>query len=145
MADYYEWFKALHIIFVISWMAGIFYLPRLYVYHTKVEVGSKEDKMFQKMERKLLRIIMNPAMILTYIFGLIMAYIYGIEALGIWFHIKLTAVIVLTIIHGMLARWRKDFESGKNKYSERFYRIFNEVPVIAMIIAVFMVVIKPFE
>lgn len=145
MADYYDWFKALHIIFVISWMAGIFYLPRLYVYHTKVEVGSKEDKMFQKMEKKLLRIIMNPAMILTYVFGLINAYIYGFEALGVWFHIKMTAVIALTIIHGLLARWRKDFVYGKNRYSERFYRIFNEVPVIAMIIAVFMVVVKPFE
>lgn len=145
MADYYDWFKALHIIFVISWMAGIFYLPRLYVYHTKVKVGSEQDKMFQTMERKLLRIIMNPAMIGTYIFGLKNAYIYGLEALGIWFHIKMTAVIGLTIVHGLLARWRKDFEAGKNKHSERFYRYFNEVPAVLMVIAVFMVVLKPFE
>lgn len=145
MADYYDWFKALHIIFVISWMSGIFYLPRLYVYHTKVKAGSEQDKLFQKMERKLLRIIMNPAMIGTYIFGLMNAYIYGFEALGIWFHIKMTAVLVLTIFHGLLARWRKDFELGQNKHSERFYRIINEVPAIMMIIIVIMVVTKPFE
>jgi protoporphyrinogen IX oxidase len=145
MADYYDWFKAFHIIFVISWMAGIFYLPRLFVYHTKVKIGSEQDGLFQTMERRLLRGIMNPAMIGTYVFGLINAYIYGVEALGFWFHIKMTAVIALTIIHGLLARWRKDFEKGQNKHSEKFYRIFNEVPVIAMIVAVIMVVTKPFE
>lgn len=145
MADYYDWFKAVHIIFVISWMAGIFYLPRLFVYHTKVKIGSEQDKMFQTMERKLLRIIMNPAMIGAYVFGLINAYIYGVEALGVWFHIKMTGVIIITIIHGFLARWRKDFEAGQNKHSEKFYRVINEVPAIAMVLIVIMVVIKPFE
>lgn len=145
MADYYDWFKVLHIISVISWMAGLFYLPRLFVYHTKVEVGSEQDKMFQIMERKLLRIIMNPSMIGTYVFGLIVAYIYGFEALGTWFHIKMMAVIFLTMMHGLMARWRKDFTEGKNKHSDRFYRILNEMPVIAMVIGVIMVVIKPFE
>ncbi len=145
MADYYEWFKALHVIFVICWMAGIFYLPRLFVYHTRAKIGSETDKTFQVMEYKLLKIIMNPAMIATYIFGITNAYIYGLEALGIWFHIKMTAVIVLTVIHGLLARWRKDFALGKNLHSEKFYRIFNEVPVVLMVVAVVMVVVKPFE
>ena len=145
MSDYYDWFKALHIIFVLSWMAAMFYLPRLFVYHTKVKVGSEQDKMFQTMERKLLRLIMNPSMIGTYVFGLITAHIYGFSALGIWFHIKMLAIIVLTILHGLMARWRKDFEKGKNVHTEKFYRILNEVPVIAMVVAVIMVVVKPFE
>jgi putative membrane protein len=103
------------------------------------------DKTFQTMEHRLLKIIMNPSMISTYVFGLIMAYIYGLAALGVWFHIKMLAVIILTIIHGLLARWRKDFAAGKNLHSEKFYRIFNEVPVLMMIVAVIMVVVKPFE
>ena len=145
MANYYEWFKALHIISVIAWMAGILYLPRLFVYHTKAKFGSDMDKTFQVMECRLLRIIMNPAMISTYFFGLLVAYIYGLEALGIWFHIKMTMVLMLTIMHGLMSRWRKDFATGKNIHSEKFYRIINEVPVIMMIIAVFMVTLKPFE
>jgi putative membrane protein len=145
MSDFYEWFKALHIISVITWMAGIFYMPRLFVYHTKAKIGSEMDKTFQTMEHRLLKIIMNPSMISTYVFGLIMAYIYGLAALGVWFHIKMLAVIILTIIHGLLARWRKDFAAGKNLHSEKFYRIFNEVPVLMMIVAVIMVVVKPFE
>ena len=145
MANYYMWFKAMHIIAIISWMAGIFYLPRLYVYHTRAQAGSEMDKTFQIMEAKLLRVIMNPAMIMSYVFGLLNAYIYGIPALGVWFHIKMGAVIGLTIMHGLLARWRKDFAAGNNKHSEKFYRIINEVPVIFMVIAVFMVVVKPFE
>ncbi|MGV2432131.1 MAG UNVERIFIED_CONTAM: protoporphyrinogen oxidase HemJ [Rickettsiaceae bacterium] len=145
MSDYYDWFKAIHIIFVISWMAAIFYMPRLFVYHVNAKKDSEVDKTFQIMERKLQRIIMNPSMIGTYIFGLISAYIYGFAALGKWFHIKMLAVLVLTIIHALLARWRKDFAAGKNTHSEKFYRYFNEIPVIAMIIAVIMVVLKPFE
>jgi len=145
MANYYEWFKAFHIISVIAWMVGLFYLPRLFVYHTGVKVGSAEDKTFQTMERKLLRFIMNPSMVLTYIFGLTNAYIYGIEALGAWFHVKMLAVLVLTVFHGYLAKCRKAFVRGKNTHSERFYRIINELPTIAMIVAVIMVVVKPFE
>ncbi len=145
MASYYEWVKALHIIFVICWMVGLLYLPRLFAYHTRAAIGSEMDKTFQTMESRLLRIIMNPAMIGTYILGLTNAYIYGFVALGVWFHIKMTAVIVLTIAHGLFARWRKDFAAGKNKHSEKFYRICNEVPAVMMVIAVFMVVLKPFE
>lgn len=145
MADYYGWIKVLHVISVISWMAGLFYMPRLFVYHTKAQPGSEMDKTFQTMEYRLLRIIMNPAMIATFVFGLINTYIYGVEALGGWFHIKMLAVIILTITHGLMARWRKDFAEGKNLHSERFYRIFNEVPPVAMVVAIIMVIIKPFE
>ncbi len=145
MANYYTWFKALHVISIICWMAGLFYLPRLYVYHAKAEKGSQLDLTLQVMERRLLRIIMNPAMIFSYCFGLINAYIYGLEALGQWFHIKMAAVLGLTIMHGFFARWRKNFAAGENKRSDKFYRFFNEVPPILMIIAVIMVIVKPFE
>ncbi|NRB10862.1 MAG: protoporphyrinogen oxidase HemJ [Rickettsiaceae bacterium] len=145
LAQYYDWYKALHIIAVISWMAAIFYMPRLMVYHCRCEVGSEMDKTFQEMERKLLKIIMNPAIIVTYIFGLLNAHIYGWTAMGGWFHIKMTAVAGMTVMHMMLARWIRDFATGQNKHSEKFYRIINEVPVILMIIAVIMVVVKPFD
>ncbi|PCJ27124.1 MAG: TIGR00701 family protein [Rickettsiales bacterium] len=145
MEDYFLWYKAIHIISVISWMAGMLYMPRLFAYHTKAETGSEMDKVFQLMELRLLRIIINPAMILTYFFGLLTAYIYGCVALGMWFHIKMLMVLGLTIFHHFLARWRKDFAKGENKHSEKFYRIINEVPTIMMVIAVVMVVVKPFE
>lgn len=145
MANYYVWFKALHVISIIAWMAGLLYLPRLYVYHTKAAPGSELDKTLQTMERRLLRIIMNPAMILSYIFGLINAYIYSLSALGVWFHIKFTCVLLLSAIHAMLAKYRRDFASGKNIHSENFYRLLNEVPAVLMIIIVIMVIVKPFE
>jgi len=145
MSDYYAWFKAIHVISVIAWMCGILYLPRLYVYHTRAEVGSEMDKTFQVMEYRLLKFIMNPSMILAYIMGLITAYIYGFSALGIWFHIKMFGILVITIMHGLMAKWRKDFAQGKNTHSEHFYRIANEIPTIAMIVAVIMVIVKPFE
>lgn len=145
MAEYYELFKVIHVCAVISWMAGMFYLPRLYVYHTRAANCSDMDQTFQEMERKLLRFIINPSMIATIIFGLLLAQIYGFAALGVWFHIKMAAVVVLTAFHGMLARWRKAFIAGQNKKSERFYRIVNEVPTILMIICVYMVIIKPFD
>ncbi len=145
MENYYEWFKALHIIAVICWMVGLFYLPRLFVYHSKVQIGSEMDKTFQIMERKLLRIIMNPAMIFSIVFGLLNAKIYGFGALGLWFHIKMTSVLLLVLFHAFLSRQRRAFEAGKNIYSEKFYRIINEVPTLCMIVAIIMVVIKPFE
>jgi putative membrane protein len=145
MEDYFMWYKAIHVISVISWMAAMFYMPRLFVYHTRAETGSEMDKTFQIMEHKLLKIIMTPSMILTYFFGILIAYIYGFVALGVWFHIKMTAVIGLTIFHGLLAKWRKDFINGNNHHSENFYRLMNEIPPILMIIAVIMVIVKPFE
>ena len=139
------WYKAIHVISVISWMAALFYMPRLFVYHTRAEIGSDMDKTFQLMEHKLLKIIMTPSMILTYFFGILIAYIYGFVALGAWFHIKMAAVIGLTIFHGLLAKWRKDFINGNNNHSEKFYRLMNEIPPILMIVAVIMVIVKPFE
>ncbi len=145
MDKYYLWFKSLHLFFVISWMVGMLYLPRIYAYHATVQIGSNEDKIFQVMEYKLLKIIMNPSMILSYLFGFINAYLYGFVALGIWFHIKFTAVILLTAMHGLFAKYRKDFANGKNKKSSRFYKIINEVPAVLMLIAIVMVIVKPLE
>lgn len=145
MAEYYMWLKAFHLIFVISWFAGLFYLPRLFVYHCAIKVGSKEDKLFQTMERKLLRVIMNPAMILSLVFGLWIAQIYGFKNLGGWFHIKMTLVVFILYFHHFLGRRRKDFENGKNKYSAKFYRIINEVPTVLMIAIVILAIVKPFE
>ena len=139
------WYKAIHVISVISWMAAMFYMPRLFVYHTRAKIGSEMDKTFQQMEHKLLKIIMTPSMISTYFFGILIAYIYGFVAWGVWFHIKMTAVLGLTIFHGLLAKWRKDFINGNNNHSEKFYRLMNEIPPILMIIAVIMVIVKPFE
>ncbi len=145
MEDYFLWYKAIHVIAVISWMAAMFYMPRLFVYHSNPNISPQMDETFKLMEKRLLRIIMTPSMIITYIFGLLVAYIYGFAALGLWFHIKMLAVLALTILHGMQAKWVKDFANGRNKHSEKFYRIINEVPVIFMVIAVIMVVVKPFE
>ena len=145
MAHFYLWFKALHVIAVICWMAGLFYLPRLYVYHTKAARDSELDKTLQLMEYRLLKIIMNPAMIASYVFGFINAYIYGFEALGPWFHVKFTMVLGLTALHGFLARMRKKFANGTNTHSDKFYRILNELPPLLMLIAVIMVIVKPFE
>lgn len=145
MEEYFLWYKVAHIIAVISWMAGLLYLPRLFVYHSNVTRGSETDLLFQTMEMRLLRWIMNPAMIATYIFGILISYIYGFEALGVWFHIKVTAVLALSAFHGFLAKCRKDFVKGTNKRSANFFRIINEVPTILMIIIVIMVIVKPFE
>ncbi|CEO16841.1 hypothetical protein RMONA_02165 [Rickettsia monacensis] len=145
MASYYLWFKSVHLISAICWMAVLLYLPRIYVYHTKAKIGSELDSTLQVMELKLLRFIMNPAMISTFIFGLINAHIYGFVALDTWFYVKMFAVLILVIFHGLLARWRKDFANGKNVHSEKFYRIVNEIPAICMIVAVIMVIVKPFD
>lgn len=143
--EYYMWYKAIHVIAVISWMAGLLYLPRICAYHTRAQIGSEMDKTFQIMEKKLLKIIMNPAMIATIIFGALNAQIYGWKALGVWFHIKMTAVLLLVIFHHLEAKWVKAFAKGENKHTEKFFRMVNEIPAILMIIAVIMVIVKPFE
>ena len=145
LSNYYEWIKTFHIVAMTSWMAGMFYLPRLYAYHAEVKVGSEQDKTFQVMESRLLRIIINPAMIATLILGLLLADIYGFRSLGVWFHIKMLAVVILLAFHGLLAKWRKDFVKGQNKKPAKFYKIINEVPVVFFIIIVSMVVVKPFD
>lgn len=142
--DLYLWVKAVHIIAVISWMAGMLYLPRLYVYHTGVAVGSEMDKTFQVMERRLLRYIINPAMIVSFALGIWLIVIVGWDNLSGWFHMKLTLVILMAAAHGFLARYRKQFARGENKHSAKFYRVLNEVPTLLMIGIVILAVVKPF-
>lgn len=140
----YELAKALHVISLISWMAGLLYLPRLFVYHTQVEPGSTASETFKVMERKLLRYIMNPAMLAVWVIGLWLAVEYGFYQQG-WFHIKVTLVLFLSAAHGMMAGYRKKFERDENTKSERFFRIFNEVPTLLMIAIVLVVYLKPFQ
>jgi protoporphyrinogen IX oxidase len=142
--DNYFLYKSLHIIFVISWMVGMLYLPRIFVYHADVKDNQQMDDTFKLMEKKLLRIIINPAMILATIFGVLLAIEIGKEGLGGWFHAKLLALIFMYGAHGFLARCMKNFQKGQNKYSSKFYRIINEIPTILMIIIVFLVIYKPF-
>jgi len=139
----YEWIKALHIIAVISWMAGMLYLPRLFVYHCGAEVGSKQSETFKVMERRLLKAIINPAMVVTWLAGLYLAYA-GHFFSASWFHGKLLLVVLLSGAHGYFSRWVKDFAADKNTRNERFYRIINEVPTVLMIGIVILVVVKPF-
>ena len=145
MMDLYSWLKALHIISFTAWMAGLFYLPRLYVYHAQQEPDSPTAQVFQVMERKLLRLIMNPAMIATLVFGTWLIFELGDAAWSMgWLHAKLALVLILAVFHGQLARWRRDFELGCNRYSQRFYRWANEVPTLILIAVVILVVVRPF-
>ena len=144
----YEWLKAFHIIAVIAWMAGMLYLPRLYVYHAGAKPGSELSETFKVMERRLLRAIINPAMVATWVFGLWLAWLgpdsrYGWFASG-WLWAKIILVLGLSAVHGLLARWRKDFAQDRNRHSQKFYRVINEVPTILMILIVLVVVLKPF-
>lgn len=143
MDSLYLWLKALHIIAVISWMAGMFYLPRLFVYHTMAEPGSEMSETFKVMEAKLLRIIMNPAMILSWVFGLAIIWI-GSVGLDGWLWVKLLFALVLTGMHGFLAKTRRLFEQDRNVRPEKFYRMINEVPTLAMIVIVILVIFQPF-
>jgi|SRR5690606_33309024 putative membrane protein len=139
----YDWLRALHIISVIAWMAGMLYLPRLYVYHAASEPGSAQSETFKVMERRLLRAIITPAMIATWVFGLSMATVGDLWGQG-WLHAKLALLVGMMAIHGLLARWRKDFEADRNTRSQRFYRFVNEVPTLLMIGIVILAVVKPF-
>lgn len=144
IAAHYLWFKALHIVAVISWMAGMLYLPRLYVYHASAAKGSELSETFKVMERRLLKFIMNPAMILTFVFGLlIIAANPAIMQQG-WIHAKILLVVGMAIIHMLYAKWRKDFARDENLRPAKFYKIWNEVPTLLMIIIVILVVVKPF-
>ena len=139
----YEILKALHIVSVIAWMAGLLYLPRLFVYHADTEKGSAQSETFKVMERRLLRGIMNPAMFLVWVFGLAVAW-KGELWSAYWLHAKLALVVVLTGVHHLYGRWRKDFEADRNVRPARFYRWWNEVPTVLMIAIVFLAVLKPF-
>jgi len=139
----YEWIKALHVIAVISWMAGMLYLPRLFVYHCEAEVGSKQSETFKVMERRLLKAIINPAMIATWVLGLWLVWNGGWLLAG-WFHAKLVLVVILSGVHGLFARWLKDFAADRNRHTATFYRLVNEVPTVLMIGIVIFAIVKPF-
>lgn len=139
----YEWAKALHVIAVISWMAGMLYLPRLFVYHCDAEIGSKQSETFKVMERRLLKAIINPAMIVAWILGLYLAWAGHWFSSG-WFHVKLTLVLIMSGVHGFLSARVRDFAQDKNTRSAKFYRIINEVPTVLMILIVILVIVKPF-
>jgi len=142
-ATLYLWLKAAHVIAVIAWMAGMLYLPRLFVYHCEAEIGSKQSETFKVMERRLLRLIINPAMIATWLLGLWLAYEGAWFQFG-WLHAKLALVIILSGVHGFYARWVKAFAADRNLHSQKFYRIINEVPTLLMIGAVILAIVKPF-
>jgi protoporphyrinogen IX oxidase len=136
--------KALHLIMITCWFAGLFYLPRLFVYHHQAEVGSKMYDTFVIMERKLLMIIMFPSMIITVLLGLALVYIDEISSITGWFHVKVSLVALLVVYQYMLSRYQKDFAKGQNKHSEKFYRIINEIPAIILVLCVLLAVCKPF-
>jgi putative membrane protein len=145
LIDNFRWIMALHVISVISWMAGLLYLPRLFVYHADAPAGSAQSETFKTMERRLLRGIMNPAMIATYVFGILLALTPGVvDCSSAWIYVKLAMVAGLTAAHHAFGLWRKDFASDRNRRPARFYRIANEVPTLMMIVTVVMVIVKPF-
>ena len=145
LAAAYPWIKALHILSVIAWMAGLLYLPRLFVYHAAARLGSSASETFKGMERRLLRGIMMPAMIATYVFGVLLALTPGVvDWRAGWIYAKLAAVLALTVFHVLLARWRRDFAADRDRHSARFFRFINEVPTLLLIAIVILVVVKPF-
>ena len=139
----YAWLKAFHIIAVIAWMAGMLYLPRLFVYHCEAQAGSKQSETFKVMERRLLRAIINPAMIAAWVLGLALIWQCGWLAAH-WLQAKLVLVLALSAVHGLLARWVRDFAADRNQHTQKFYRMINEIPAILMIGIVLLAVIKPF-
>jgi len=142
--DWYLYVKALHVIAMVAWMAGMFYLPRLYVYHADAAVGSEMSETFKVMEQRLLRVIINPAMLATWALGLLLMFVFIDWRSAGWLHAKIMIVIALTVFHIMLARWRKAFAADRNSLSSGFYRAVNEIPTILLIIIVFLAVVKPF-
>jgi putative membrane protein len=139
----YEWIKALHVIAIISWMAGMLYLPRLFVYHCEAPKGSVQSETFKVMERRLLRAIINPAMIASWVLGLWLVWAGGFHKSG-WFLAKLALVIALSALHGHLSATVRAFAENRNTRDQRYYRILNEVPTVLMIAIVILVVVKPF-
>ncbi|MCS6892489.1 MAG: protoporphyrinogen oxidase HemJ [Rhodovarius sp.] len=145
LAPIYPWVKAFHTMAVIAWMAGLFYLPRLFIYHLQVPPGGSEHARFVVMERRLLRAIMNPAMIAAWILGLMLVLTPGVVSWSAgWWHSKLLAVVLMSVFHMALARARRGFEAGARPGGSLYWRVMNEVPTLLMIIIVIMVIVKPF-
>jgi putative membrane protein len=144
-AALYPWTKALHIIAVIAWMAGLLYLPRLYVYHTDTKPGSAESERFKVMERNLYKLIMTPAMIVTFVLGIVLMLTPGlVDWHRGWFHVKLLCVVLLAGFQGAAGGWRRAFLHDRNRKTQKFFRVANEVPTLLMIVIVIMVVVQPF-
>lgn len=142
---FYPWTKALHVISMVAWMAGMFYLPRLYVYHCDMQPGSRESERFKVMEYRLLRQIINPAMIATWLFGVLLVLTPGVvDWSSGWWHVKLTAVLLMSGFHGAMSKWRREFMEDRNKRSHRYYRVANEVPTLLLMVIVIMVIVRPF-
>ncbi|MBR0657008.1 protoporphyrinogen oxidase HemJ [Plastoroseomonas arctica] len=145
LAPYYLWTKSLHLIAVFAWMAGLFYLPRLYVYHSQVAAGTPQSDLFITMERRLLRAIMNPAMIAAWILGIVLILTPGaVDWHAGWWHTKLLGVLAMTAFHGHLAVARKAFADGNRPHTERYWRAMNEAPTLLLVLIVVMVIVKPF-
>ncbi|WP_328703042.1 protoporphyrinogen oxidase HemJ [Arenibaculum pallidiluteum] len=142
--DLYNWIKALHVISIIAWMAGLLYLPRLYVYHSVAAKGSEASETFKVMERRLLRAIMTPAMGATYGFGIVLLVLEPAWLTMGWLHAKILLVLLLTGAHHFMGRWRREFAEDRSTRSQRFFRIVNEVPTLLMIGIVVLVIVKPF-
>lgn len=138
----YLWIKAFHIIAVISWMAGLLYLPRLFVYHASAKPGSEQSETFKVMERRLLNFIMNPAMAVSWVLGLVLAF-QGKWVGASWFHAKFALVIALSLMHGMMSHWVAEFSADRNRRAPKFFRIVNEIPTILMIAIVLLATVKP--
>ena len=145
LSDWYLWILSGHIISIIAWMAGMFYLPRLFAYHAEAEVGSDQSETFKIMERRLLRAIINPAMGAAWIFGILLVLTPGVVdwTMG-WPWVKATMVLALSGLHGLLSRWRRHFAGDRNVHTAQFYKRINEVPTVMMVVIVIMVVTKPF-
>ena len=143
VADNYAWVKALHFISVLAWMAGMLYLPRLYIYHCAAEPGTQASEMLKVMARRLLRVIITPAMIATFLFGGLMLVHGSPDWAAWWFQVKLVLVAGLVTLHGFFAKWRKEFEFDSNRRPAKFYRMINEAPTLLMIAIVILAVVKP--
>lgn len=143
MLGYYDWIKAAHVISVIAWMAGMLYLPRLYVYHANAKPGSELSETFKVMERRLMRAIINPAMLAAWVFGLTLLYLGHHWTEG-WFHAKFALLLLMQIVHAAYSKWRKQFARDENKHDAKFYRLMNEVPTLLLIGIVILVIVKPF-
>jgi putative membrane protein len=139
----YRWLLALHIIAVISWMAGLLYLPRLFVYHAAATPGSEQSDTFKTMEQRLLRYIMTPAMAATWIFGIGLVLLGHWYTAG-WFEVKFVLVLVMTVLHGLMNAWANDFRYDRNTKTQKFFRIANEIPTVLMIVIVILAAVKPF-
>ena len=139
----YLWIKAFHIVAVIAWMAGMLYLPRLFVYHASAAAGSAQSETFKTMEQRLLRFIMTPAMILTWLLGIALV-IQGQYLAASWFHLKIVLVLAMTVMHGLFSHWARDFAHDRNPRSAKFYRIANEIPTLLLIVIVLLATVKPF-